>query len=189
MLIIQCHRTRNDVTKKVRRPRRRMQAETRTMPPDATGMGETMSPVRPASMARACFRGVKEIAKPLLSSGEIKQLVDPLLGSDYDCDEMERMTLAASLCTRTASHSRPEMSLILKLLQGDDETIGWARSQVTASFDGSDEEAATPDSNMQSHLSLALLGVEDDTLSHCSSTERTVDTSADGYWSRSSSFD
>ncbi|KAL6893731.1 hypothetical protein ACP4OV_007829 [Aristida adscensionis] len=128
-------------------------------------------------------------AKPLLSSGEIKQLVDPFLGNDYDCDEMERMTLAASLCTRTSSHSRPEMSLVLKLLQGDDETIHWARSQVTASFDGSDEEAGTPDSNMQSHLNLALLGVDDDTLSHCSSTERTVDTSADGYWSRSSSFD
>uniref|UniRef100_A0A0A9DLL1 Protein kinase domain-containing protein n=1 Tax=Arundo donax TaxID=35708 RepID=A0A0A9DLL1_ARUDO len=128
-------------------------------------------------------------AKPLLSSGEIKQLVDPLLGNDYDCDEMERMTLAASLCTRTSSHSRPEMSLVLKLLQGDDETLDWARSQVTASFDGSDEDAATPDSNMQSHLNLALLGVDDDTLSHCSSTEQTVVTSADGYWSRSSSFD
>lgn len=125
-------------------------------------------------------------AKPLLSSGGIKHLVDPFLGNDYDCDEMERMTLAASLCTRTSWHSRPEMSLVLKLLQGDDETMGWARS---ASFDGSDEEAiaAGPDLNMQSHLSLALLGVDaDDTLSRCSSTERT---SADGYWSRSSSFD
>ncbi|KAF0930445.1 hypothetical protein E2562_032875 [Oryza meyeriana var. granulata] len=72
------------------------------------------------------------------------------------------------------------MSQILKLLEGDDETIHWARSQVTASFDGSDEEAVTPDSNMQSHLNLALLGVEDDTLSRCS-TEQTMDTSADGY--------
>jgi hypothetical protein len=43
---------------------------------------------------------------------------------------------------------------------------------------------------MQSHLNLALLGVEDcdDALSQCS-TEQTADTSADGYWSRSSSFD
>jgi hypothetical protein len=78
----------------------------------------------------------------------------------------------------------------LKLVQGDDETVDWARSQVTACFDGSDEEAAPADPNMQSHLNLALLGVDDDTLSHCSSTEQTtVDTSADGYWSRSSSFD
>ncbi|KAF0912369.1 hypothetical protein E2562_014023 [Oryza meyeriana var. granulata] len=138
-----------------------------------------------------CAKGQESLvgwAKPLLSSGEIKQLVDPFLGNDYDCDEMERMTLAASLCARTSSHSRPEMSQILKLLEGDDETIHWARSQVTASFDGSDEEAVTPDSNMKSHLNLALLGVEDDTLSRCS-TEQTMDTSADGYWSRSSSFD
>ncbi|GJN22716.1 hypothetical protein PR202_gb10311 [Eleusine coracana subsp. coracana] len=130
------------------------------------------------------------MAKPLLSNGEIKELVDPLLGNDYDCDEMERMTLAASLCTRTSAQSRPEMTQVVQLLQGDDETIDWARSQVTACFDGSDEEAAPANPNMQSHLSLALLGVDDETLSHCSSTERTVDTSAeDGYWSRSSSFD
>lgn len=129
-------------------------------------------------------------ARPLLSSGEIKQLVDSVLGNDYDCDEMERMTLAASLCTRMSSHSRPETSLVLKLLEGDDETIHWARSQACAGSDGSDEEAVTPGSNMQSHLNLALLGVDegDDTLSQCS-TEHTADTSADGYWSRSSSFD
>ncbi|KAG8098899.1 hypothetical protein GUJ93_ZPchr0013g35141 [Zizania palustris] len=138
-----------------------------------------------------CAKGQESLvgwAKPLLSSGEIKQLVDPFLGNDYDCDEMERMTLTASLCTRTSSHSRPDMSQVVKLLEGDDETIHWARSQVTASFDGSDEEAVTDESNMRSHLNLALLGVEDDTLSHCS-TEQTIDTSADGYWSRSSSFD
>jgi hypothetical protein len=75
------------------------------------------------------------------------------------------------------------------LLEGDDETIYWARSQVIACFDGSDEEGATANQNMQSHLSLALLGVDDGALSHCSSTERTVDTSADSYWSRSSSFE
>uniref|UniRef100_A0ACD5X6H5 Uncharacterized protein n=2 Tax=Avena sativa TaxID=4498 RepID=A0ACD5X6H5_AVESA len=141
-----------------------------------------------------CAKGQESLvgwARPLLSSGEIKQLVDSALGNDYDCDEMERMTLAASLCTRTSSHSRPETPLVLKLLEGDDETIHWARSQVCAGSDGSDEEAVTPGSNMQSHLNLALLGVEDydcDALSQCS-TEQTADTSADGYWSRSSSFD
>ena len=104
---------------------------------------------------------------------------------------MERRTLAVSSETTSvvaqASFQHAYYATqVLKLLQGDDETIAWARSQVTASFDGSDEEISTPESNMQSHLSLALLGVEDDTLSRCSST---VDTSADGYWSRSSSFD
>ncbi|CAM0877873.1 unnamed protein product [Alopecurus aequalis] len=142
-----------------------------------------------------CAKGQESLvgwARPLLSSGEIKQVVDSALGNDYDCDEMERMTLAASLCTRTSSHSRPETLLVLKLLEGDDEAIHWARSQACAgsSTDGSDEEAATPGSNnMQSHLNLALLGVEedcyDDALSQCS-TEQTADGE---YWSRSSSFD
>ncbi|XBI86097.1 hypothetical protein VPH35_094116 [Triticum aestivum] len=140
-----------------------------------------------------CEKGQESLvgwARPLLSSGEIKQLVDSALGNDYDCDEMERMTLAASLCTRTSSDSRPETPLVLKLLEGDDETVQWARSQMCAGSDVSDEEAMTPRSNMQSHLNLALLGVdEEDTLSRCS-TEQTADTSADGgYWSRSSSFD
>nr|ABF99797.1 retrotransposon protein, putative, LINE subclass [Oryza sativa Japonica Group] len=43
-----------------------------------------------------CAKGQESLvgwAKPLLSSGEIKQLVDPFLGNDYDCDEMERMML------------------------------------------------------------------------------------------------
>jgi hypothetical protein len=54
-------------------------------------------------------------AKPLLSSGEIKELVDPLLGNDYDCDEMERMMLVASLCTSTSAQSRLEMSQVRTL--------------------------------------------------------------------------
>ncbi|KAM0835431.1 hypothetical protein ACQ4PT_062925 [Festuca glaucescens] len=139
-----------------------------------------------------CAKGQESLvgwARPLLSSGEIKQVVDSVLGNDYDCDEMERMTLAASLCTRTSSDSRPETQMVLKLLEGDDETIHWARSQACAGSDVSDEEAVTPGSNMQSHLNLALLGVEDDDVMSQCSTEQTADTSADGYWSRSSSFD
>ncbi|KQK12224.1 uncharacterized protein LOC100842077 [Brachypodium distachyon] len=147
---------------------------------------EIISGRRP--ITTGCAKGQESLvgwARPLLSSGEIKQVVDPVLGNNYDCDEMERMTLAASLCTRMSSYARPETPLVLKLLQGDDETIHWARSQLTAGSDVSDEEAVTPGSNMQSHLNLALLGVdEDDTISR-SSTEQTVDT----YWSRSSSFD
>jgi len=93
-------------------------------------------------------------------------------------------------CRTLTPNTLQNQTQVLKLLQGDDETIGWARTQVTASFDGSDEEATAAAPDLMSYLNLALLGVEeDDTLSHCSSTERTVDTSADGYWSTSSSFD
>lgn len=51
-------------------------------------------------------------AKPILKGGEIAQLLDPSLGSDYDHDQIERMILAANLCIRHASRLRPEISIV-----------------------------------------------------------------------------
>lgn len=79
----------------------------------------------------------------------------------------------------------------MKLLQGDVEVIKWARLQVHA-WEESDilDDEACPRSNLQSHLNLALLDVEDDSLS-MSSIEQTVSLEdyLKGRWSRSSSFD
>lgn len=69
----------------------------------------------------------------------------------------------------------------------------WARLEVNASKTpgmlGDDEEC--PRSNLQSHLNLALLDVEDDSLSLCSVAEQNVSLEdyLRGRWSRSSSFD
>ena len=81
---------------------------------------------------------------------------------------------------------------VVKLLQGDADVTKWARLQVNASerSDTLDNEASSPRSNLQSHLSVALLDADDDSLS-ISSIEQSV-TSEDylnGRWSRSSSFD
>ncbi|XP_038984235.1 serine/threonine-protein kinase shk1/pak1-like isoform X2 [Phoenix dactylifera] len=87
---------------------------------------------------------------------------------------------------------------VLKLLQGDDDVVKWARSKVSTSegLDELDDELIHPKSIIQSHLNLALLDVDDDSLS-ISSTEHTVDfitanTSMEDYlkgrWSCSSSF-
>ncbi|KAF8377079.1 hypothetical protein HHK36_030452 [Tetracentron sinense] len=130
-------------------------------------------------------------AKPILNGGKVFQLLDPSLGSNYDRDQMEKMVLAASFCIRRAPRSRPQMSLILKLLQGDPEITKWAKLQVCASeeFDVLGDEAFLP-SNIQSHLTLALLDVEDDSLS-ISSIEQSVSLEdyLKGRWSRSSSFE
>lgn len=73
----------------------------------------------------------------------------------------------------------------------------WAKSEAKNSteLDGLDDEAARLDSNIKSHLTLALHDLEDDSLS-VSSTELTFDsanTSLDEYLrrrcSRSLSFD
>ncbi|XP_044479294.1 probable receptor-like serine/threonine-protein kinase At5g57670 isoform X1 [Mangifera indica] len=130
-------------------------------------------------------------AKPILYSGKITQLLDPTLGSNYDHDQMERMALAAVLCIRRAARARPKMSLVLKLLQGDTDVTKWARLQINASeeFEMLDDEAC-PRLNLQSHLNLALLDVEDDSFS-MSSIEQSVSVEdyLQGRWSRSSSFD
>ncbi|KAK6938358.1 UspA, partial [Dillenia turbinata] len=101
-------------------------------------------------------------AKPILDCGKVAGLLDPNLGSHYDADQMERMVLAATLCTRCTPRARPQMSLVLKLLRGDADVTKWARLQVNASeeFDVLDDEAL-PSPNLQSHLNLALRDVED----------------------------
>lgn len=91
----------------------------------------------------------------------------------------------------------------MKLLQGDPEVVKWARLQVNASegdirlevnisLEGSDaiDDETFSQSNLQSHLNLAMLGVEEDSLS-LSSIEQSVSLEdyLRGRWSRSSSFD
>ncbi|PSS00119.1 Receptor-like serine/threonine-protein kinase [Actinidia chinensis var. chinensis] len=130
-------------------------------------------------------------AKPILNGGKVTQLLDPSLGNTYDQYQMERMVLAASLCIRRAPRARPPMSTILKLLQGDSEVITWSRLQVHA-LEGPDllDNETFSRSDLQSHLNVALLGLDEDSLS-ISSIERSVSLEdyLQGRWSRSSSFD
>ncbi|CAN4075720.1 unnamed protein product [Withania somnifera] len=153
-----------------------------------------------------CPKGQESLviwAKPLLTSGKYAQLLDPQLSSSYDCELVERMVLAAALCIRRAPRSRPQMSIVLKLLKCDAETTKWARLQVNGSegfntslpvnaMEGADmlEDDTCSHSNLRSHLNLALLGVEEDSLS-ISSIEHNVSLEdyLRGRWSESSSFD
>lgn len=139
-----------------------------------------------------CPKGQESLvlwAKPILKNSSISQLLDPKLGSDYDFHKIERMILAATLCIKREPLMRPQISLILKLLQGDQEVTNWARQQVKASeeVDIVDEEVYP--TNIKSHLNLVLLDLEDDSLS-VSSNEQSVSTEdyLKGRWSRSSSF-
>jgi len=80
---------------------------------------------------------------------------------------------------------------ISKLLGGDPDVIKWARLEVNAleAPEMLDDEACPP-SNLQSHLNLALLDVEDDSLSMCSVEQNvSLEDYLRGRWSRSSSFD
>ncbi|KAF2284465.1 hypothetical protein GH714_022056 [Hevea brasiliensis] len=79
---------------------------------------------------------------------------------------------------------------VLKLLQGDEEVTNWARQQVSVSEEVDTVDGEAFPTNILSHLNLALLDLEDDSLS-ISSTEQGVSLEdyLQGKWSRTSSFD
>ncbi|XP_031286126.1 inactive protein kinase SELMODRAFT_444075 [Pistacia vera] len=60
-----------------------------------------------------------EWARPLLEVYAIDELVDPQLGNCYSEQEVYCMLHAASLCIRRDPHSRPRMSQVLRILEGD----------------------------------------------------------------------
>lgn len=49
-------------------------------------------------------------AKPLLAANNIKELVDPSLGDDYDQDQTARVVLTASACVEQSPILRPRMN-------------------------------------------------------------------------------
>ncbi|KAG6424850.1 hypothetical protein SASPL_115270 [Salvia splendens] len=128
-------------------------------------------------------------AKDILKDGKISELQDPELVDAYDQEQFDIMVSAATLCTRHAPQSRPEISLVLKLLQGDPAVVEWARQETETCEDLNmiyNEQSAT---EIQSFINLALHDSEDDSTSS-SSTELNI--SVEDYlgsrWSRSSSF-
>lgn len=143
-------------------------------------------------------------AKPLLESGKLKGLVDPMLGESFDESQMQRVVLAATLCLTRAARLRPNMGQILRLLKG--EEIGEIKTLAKADVcDQEKKEENLDDANndedevyghnldkKKSHLSLALLDVEDDFTS-CSSVEPSNSPCLEDYLkgrcSRSSSFE
>ncbi|KAK2371305.1 inactive protein kinase [Trifolium repens] len=60
-----------------------------------------------------------EWARPLLEEYAIEELIDPRLGSHYSEQEVTCMLHAASLCIRRDPYSRPRMSQVLRILEGD----------------------------------------------------------------------
>ncbi|KAH9688879.1 Receptor-like cytosolic serine/threonine-protein kinase RBK2 [Citrus sinensis] len=60
-------------------------------------------------------------AKPLLDSNDIRELVDPSLGDNYDAEEIDRAVLTASLCIEQSPILRPKMSQVVILLRGDED--------------------------------------------------------------------
>lgn len=62
-------------------------------------------------------------AKPLLKKNEIRELIDPALGEDYNPRQMILVLLAASLCIHQSSIRRPQMNQVVQLLNGNPNSL------------------------------------------------------------------
>ncbi|MCL7050541.1 hypothetical protein MKW94_009396 [Papaver nudicaule] len=136
-------------------------------------------------------------AKPMLETGDIVGIMDPDLIGKFDEAQMQRMVLAVTLCITRTARLRPEMSQVVKLLKGEIDVEEWWNSHGNElkDLESLEEEGdeAYPDSSAESHLSVALFGMDDDdTTTSPSSVEQSDRHSLDSYlkgrWSRSSSF-
>ncbi|XP_078433885.1 protein kinase STUNTED-like isoform X1 [Wolffia australiana] len=113
-------------------------------------------------------------ATPLLASNEVSCLLDLRLGDKYDEQEAERTILAASLCIKTAPRARPRMAQVLKLLQGDENVVEWAKAQVSSSEEGrwlDEEEESDHSASIRSHLNLAFLDMEGESICRCGTAQ------------------
>ncbi|KAI5387992.1 protein kinase STUNTED isoform X1 [Lathyrus oleraceus] len=125
-------------------------------------------------------------AKPLMERGDVKGLLDPKLEGKCDETQLQRMVLAASLCITQAARLRPKFNQILKILKGGDE-VEYCFNEHSENDENIDDEVY-PNSSAELHLTLALLGVDEDNTSSCSSTEHSYSENLKDQWSRSSSF-
>ncbi|KAJ8769127.1 hypothetical protein K2173_000902 [Erythroxylum novogranatense] len=137
-----------------------------------------------------CHESLVMWAKPILEGGKISELLDRQVRGDRDDNQIERMVLAATLSIRRSPRSRPDIGLILKLLQGDREAMDSARQQVSASEETDAADGEPHLNNIQSHLRTALLDLEDDCNS-VSSTEQdiSIEDYLKGRFSRTPSFE
>lgn len=101
-------------------------------------------------------------AKPLLDANNVKELVDPSLGNEYDPEEMVYALAVASLCIHHSSTSRPSMKSVVCFLKGDRESLELVRRPKIVKplmFDSCDSEDYTRSSylnDLNRHKQLAL---------------------------------
>ncbi|XP_042373128.1 probable receptor-like protein kinase At1g30570 isoform X1 [Zingiber officinale] len=128
-------------------------------------------------------------ATQVIENGNLMDLLDPKLDTNYDKDQMRRMILAASLCITRIPLLRPAIDKICSLLQGEDDIEKWICNQkdsMSDMVDWLDEEIYPPCSigslaliNMDHNAS--VIGCEQHQFGSWQEYLR-------GRWSRSSSF-
>ncbi|KVH96527.1 Protein kinase, catalytic domain-containing protein [Cynara cardunculus var. scolymus] len=136
-------------------------------------------------------------AKPKLEKGDLASIMDVDLDKEVDKDEIVRMGLAAMLCLTRSARKRPTMAQVLRILRGEHDLAtenGLDDNKEEDEDDDDDDDEVYPESNAESHMSLAFLDVEEKLTSFGSvDINQHARLSLEGYlrgrWSRTSSLD
>ncbi|XP_015578201.1 receptor-like cytosolic serine/threonine-protein kinase RBK2 [Ricinus communis] len=96
-------------------------------------------------------------AKPLLKKNEIRELVDPALGNDYNARQMNLILLAASLCIQQSSLRRPKITQVVQILNDNLNSLRSMKKSRVAFFRKAfreelfrEEEYKSPENEMNS---------------------------------------
>ncbi|XP_050890095.1 receptor-like cytosolic serine/threonine-protein kinase RBK2 [Lathyrus oleraceus] len=73
-------------------------------------------------------------AKPLLDANNVKDVVDPSLGDDYDQGQIECVGLTASMCVEQSPILRPRMNQVVTLLRGNDSALNAKANTVQRTY-------------------------------------------------------
>ncbi|KAJ4702158.1 Kinase family protein [Melia azedarach] len=105
-------------------------------------------------------------AKPILESGDTKELLDPSLNNDIDIAQMQRMVLAANLCISQSPRQRPKVSQIVKLLRGENDAKDLFDTDVNdAKETGNQDDDDLLECGGRSYLDLTILDTDFDATS------------------------
>nr|GME21373.1 probable leucine-rich repeat receptor-like serine/threonine-protein kinase At3g14840 [Ipomoea batatas] len=100
------------------------------------------------------FICVLDWALDLQKKGNLMELIDPRLGSDFDKEEALRMTKVALLCTNPSPALRSSMSAIVNMLEGHDDILEYKSDQHEFNFEAMrDHDEMLPNSSDSPNIS------------------------------------
>ncbi|KAJ6889970.1 receptor-like cytosolic serine/threonine-protein kinase RBK2 isoform X1 [Populus alba x Populus x berolinensis] len=115
-------------------------------------------------------------AKPLLLKNIIEELVDPILVDGYDSEQMDRLACTASMCIHQSPSERPQMSQVVRVLQGDESSFEELKQrQRTPSiedlYDADENDSTEYLSDLNQQMEVVLSNCNEKSEEHGRSTE------------------
>ncbi|KAJ6719759.1 hypothetical protein OIU79_007403 [Salix purpurea] len=124
-------------------------------------------------------------AKPLLQNNSIKELVDPILADAYNSEQMDRLACTASMCIHQSPSERPQMSQVVRVLQGDESSFEELKQRQRSKqqrtpwiddlFDADENDSKEYLSDLNQQMEVVLSNCNEKSEEHGRSTERLND--------------